>query len=337
MSHTEAISPYTLYNVTGRLISQPEVARMISRDQQLFSSFFAMTFKLIMDNANLNQLDSSVRELMRMITNVSSKTFSVNELGVSAKLADSLRGQLGQHVTAEYLGKYLAFCDLFFTVENGISVLRNAVPTAIISIGNLLCQQAVNMRQGKSKYATVIESNIRSVASIYDMSPHENVLLEHAMLMSVDQDAHIFFKLYKQSCEQKGLFRLRMEAALLTLFREDLDGEDNYKAAANAVDRVLSHKTSKPLAFNIVKMGSDASITQLSPFWGRVLTYDHADGAEGFVNLFVKEVKPTKTYSSVIARMNETVIPLFQDLIKSCVERSASFNPAPEFGVNMLF
>jgi hypothetical protein len=107
------------------------------------------------------------------------------------------------------------------------------------------------------------------------------------------------------------------------------------KAAMNAVDRVLSHKTCKALAFNIVKMGADGNVKQLSSFWSRVITYDQAEGADGFVRLFVKEVKPSKTYSSVIARMSEKMIPLLKDVVESCSKKAAN-NDELDLGVNML-
>lgn len=338
MKQEITVFPFSLYNVTGRLIQETEVARMVSRDQQLFGAFFTMAFKIIAYNSHIakRDLDPSVAKLARLIADVNSKSFSIDELGESAKLAEAIRKQLGQHVTAEYLGKFLAFCDLFFKVQTGAHKdVRDSLPTAVASIGELMCTLATDMRSGKMEHMTVVEANIESVGSIYELDEPEKILLEHAALMSIDQDAFIFFRLLEQASDRRGLFRIRLEGALTRLFHEDLDGFSSLKAAVNAVDRVLSHKTCKTLAFNIVKMNTDGIIKQLSPFWARVITYDQADGAEGFVKLFVKEVKTDKTYSSVIARMNEKMIPLLKDIMTSCVTKVA--DNELEAGVNMLF
>lgn len=337
MKNEPAVFPFTLYNVTGRLIRDREVARMISADQQLFGAFFTMAYKLLAYNTQITKmpLDPAIGKLSKMISDVNSKSFSISELSESAKLAESLRKQLGQHVTAEYLGKFLAFCDLFFKVQTGHRDVRDAVPDAVAGIGSMMCKLATDLRQGKMDHGTVVEANIQSVGRIYELNDPEMILLEHAALLSIDQDAFIFFKLYEQACERKGLFRIRLELALTLLFREDIDGFDNMKAAMNAVDRILSHKTSKVLAFNIAKVATDGGVKQLSPFWTRVITYDQAEGADGFVGLFLKEVKTTKTYSSVIARMNEKMIPLLKDIVASCSEK-ATVGAELDLGVNML-
>ena len=330
------VFPFTLYNVTGRLVQDREVVRMIAADQQLFGAFFTMSFKLLAYNTKVAKIpmDPAVSRLYRLISDVNSKSFSIDELGESTKLAEAIRKQLGQHVTAEYLGKFLAFCDLFFKVQNGTKDIRDSVPLAVTCIGELICDLAKKLRQGNMD-GTVVEANIVSIGSIYELDEPELILLEHAALLSVDQEAFIFFKLYEQACERKGIFKLRLESALVSLFSEDIEGFGSVKAAYSAVDRVLSHKTCKVLSFNIVKMDSEGSVKQLSPFWSRAITYNHDDGVAGFVDLFVKEVRTSKSYSSVIARMNERMIPLLKDIVKGCSEKTA-LGDKLDAGVNML-
>lgn len=343
MKTEPTVFPFSLYNVTGQLVQNPEVAKLIARDQQLFSSFFGTVIKLIHHNqlellrkGKGFQLGNDFDKLIKLISDVNAKTFSIDDLGNSAKIADSLRSQLGQHVTSEYLGKFLAFCDLFFVVNKPTNKDVNAIlPELVIAVGEMLCYYAAADRMRTLEHVTVVETNIDAIGDLYELEEAEKIFMAHAALLSVDQDAFIFYKLYEQACERKGIFRQRLEYALFQLFQASVDSLSSIKAAMAAVDRMFSHETSKVLAFNIVKLGKDSSVKQLSPFWTKAVTYDYSGGPEGFVKLFVKEVKTTKTYSSVIARLSDKSIPLFRELLAECCERAENAYE-PELGVNML-
>lgn len=334
MSKRDQVFPFTLYNLTGRLLMQRETARMIANDQQLFSSFFAMAYKVMVfnDETHKQTLDPAVNILFKLISSASSKTFSMSELSESAKLADSIKRHVGQHVTSEYLGKFLAFADMFHQLQTPeYRKLLAQVPDVISSIGLLLSLASSKMRRGETEFSTVVEANIVSVKALFEMDDAEVVLLEHAALLSVDNEAFIFYRLFEQACSRKGMFKNIFEAALVDLYRNDLVDIGSFRAAMNAFDRAMSHKTSKPLAFDIVKTSSDGQVRQLSQFWTSVVTYDHAEGQDGFIKLFIKPVERSKSYSSVIARMHDKMIPLFKEVI----EHASTYGS--ELGVNMLF
>jgi DNA replication protein DnaC len=332
---SEAVFPFSLYNVTGRLTRLPEVARMIANDQQLFGSFFAMVYKVLeFNDAYYHQpMGPAIHDISKLISSVDAKAFTLKEIGESTKLAESIKRQLGQHVTSEYLGKFLAFCDLFFKLQSSADAKQqNVVMQAIRDIADLLVSGARKHHAGDTLYETGIEANIASVKNIYELDDAEEILLQHAALLSCDSEAFIFYRMFELACSRKGHFKILLELALFDVYYNDLDAfSGSYKQAESAVNRVLSHKTSKPLAFNIVKVSDDGMVKQLSQFWTRVITYDHTDGKEGLVKFFVTPVQQTKSYSSVIARLNEKMIPLFKDVVQTC-----KFGMI-EQGVNILF
>lgn len=324
----QSLFPHALYNVTGRLIQDSEVARLIAVDQQLFGAFFSMALKVLI--VNEGELPSSVMELMSKIKSINSKSFSIDELGNSAKIASAIKSRLGHHVTSEYLGRFLAFCDLFHSLQRRNSKDSLNVYDAIVDLGKLMCKQARAVRNGSKVAGTNLDANIAGLIDIYEFDEPEVVLLEHATLLTIDQEAYNFWRLFELACERPGLAQLRFEVALIGAFRHDVEGFEDFRTAVQASDRVLNHKLSKVLAFSVVKIGA-CGPKPLSPFWARAVTYDHSQGAEGFTKLFVSSLKPQKTYSGVIARLNEKMIPM----ARSIIERCRPGQPVEE-GVNFL-
>lgn len=337
MQEKKAVFPFSLYHVTGKLIQNPEVVRLITADQQLFAAFFTMVVKLLITNPN--DLPPSVNELLTHIRDVHTKTFSIDELGNSTKLADAIKRQLGHHVTSEYLGKFLAFCDLFHTLRSS----RSAKPTyelrkigdAIVDIGKLINEKTAELATSET-LLTNIDVNIASVVNIYDIDEREIILLDHAAMLTVDQEAFNFWKLFEMSCERPGLARLRFENALIDCFNEGNGG--NTRESIMTMDRVLNHKLSKVLAFGIVKLSQNGP-APLSNFWAKVVTYDLAQGEEGFNKHFVIPKRTEKKYSGVIARLNEKMLPLCKSIIDKCdpLKSGVYLNgTAPLQGVNFL-
>jgi hypothetical protein len=113
----------------------------------------------------------------------------------------------------------------------------------------------------------------------------------------------------------------------------DVDGFSSAAAAYKAVERLMTAETSKPLAFNMVRVGSDGHISRFSQFWTKVIGYDHRDGIDGFERLFLSPVKAQKTYSSVIARVNEKMIPLAREVFEHGIVTNVHLQ---EPGVNIL-
>lgn len=338
MQEKQAVFPFVLYNVTGRMIQNPEVIRLITADQQLFAAFFTMVTKLLV--SNMDEMPRSVKELVSQIQNVDAKTFSIDELGNSTKLAEAIRRQLGHHVTSEYLGKFLAFCDLFHTLRARTNAHSGKqtyemrkVGEAISDIGKMVCEKAAEtVANANSVHTTNIDVNIAAIVNIYDIDEREIILLDHAAMLSIDQEAFNFWKLFEMSCERPGLAQLRFEGALIDCFKSANGGDT--RDAIITMDRVLNHKKSKVLAFGIVKMGS-CGPRQLSSFWGKVVTYDLGQGEEGFNKHFVTPRRTEKKYSGVIARLNEKMLPLCRSIIDKC-DPTKLDGGKPATGVNFL-
>ena len=334
----QLIFPYTVYNTIGRLVQQPKVAQQIAVDQQVFGAFFAMAIKILMVNTEAEAaglettpLDQKAFTLINKVAAVNSKHFTIDDLEASTKLADSIRQQLGQYVTAEYLAKFLAFADLFHTVHQ--KKQAKEIPDAVISIGEHICA-AAKVARDRDEVTTSIEANILNVSHIYDLSAEEQVVLEHATAVTIDNEAFIFLQLLEMADSRKGQHRQSLEDAFTSVFLHDLaESGGSLVAATKATDRVLTHETSKPMAFNIVKVTSEGRFQRMSQFWSRVIGYDHKDGIEGFNDLFVTPVRKQKTYSSVIARVNEKMIPLARDVFQKVIKDEVLDQ---EPGVNVL-
>jgi hypothetical protein len=328
------VFPYTVYNVIGRMIQQPKVAQQIALDQQLFGAFFSMALKVVAFQSEADDalpIDRETMSLINKVAHIDSKSFSMDELAESTKLADSIRKTLGQHVTSEYLGKFLAFADLFHSLYQK----REAkdIPPAIQAIGEHICDSARQARE-RADITTSIEANVLNVARIYDLSQAETYVLEHATAVTIDHEAFIFLQLLEMADGRKGAFRQQLEDALTSIIVSDADDPGaSISAAMKETERVLAHDTSKPLAFNIVKVTTEGRFQRLSQFWSKVIGYDHKDGIEGFDALFVNAVKPQKTYSSVIARVNEKMITLARDVFTKVIHKDPL---CQEPGVNIL-
>lgn len=329
------IFPFTLYHLGGRMVMERSTARMIASDQELFAAFMSMAFKFIASGAKLGvNFDPKVYRTITNLSDLETKTFTIDELALQSKATDAIRNLLGHHVTAEYMGRYLAFMDLFTKLRD-----KALLAEVIESVATTIVRHAAVQRMAGQ--CTTIEANIDAVSQIYDFTKQEQILLEHATMMSMDADAFCFFKLLERACDRPALYRSKFELAYVNLIKDDLpDGPQTMKALVELVDRITDSKTSRPLAFNIVRLTSAGEVRQLSQFWSKVISYDHADGSEGFEKLFIKPVHKRKSYSNVIARLNEKMIPLFKSTVDAVLDKiEASRTNAsiePETGVNFL-